>query len=365
MNRITVTSLLTVLIFLASCKKNDDNPVTSNDNVPSSWSRLYGGNGYNEGDGVQPLSDGNYIVLGWTSSTPSGSADFWLLKLNNKGDTIWTRTFGGSDWDYGQYVRKTSDGGFILIGYTRSFGAGASDAWLIKTDAQGNQQWAKTYGGPNQEAAKYVQQTSDGGYILCGSFEPGNLGQGNNPWLIRTDGQGNKLWDKYYTYDASTRFSGTCVQQTTDGGFVALSTCNGGVSSIVQKVWMIKTTASGDTSWTRLLPTTDSRYSATIKQLSDGSYILVADKLLRLDSSGNLLWTKDYAGSDVQVTTDGGFIIIGNLLMKTDSYGNLSWSKSVTGTRVEQANDGGYILVGRSSSDKIIVTKTDKDGNVQ
>ena len=154
------------------------------------WAKTYGGTGWDEAYSVQQTSDGGYIVAGWTRSFGAGRNDIFLIKTDAKGNIIWAKTYGGTSSDYANSVQQTSDGGYIVAGETRSFGAGRNDIFLIKTDANGNVQWAKTYGGTSSDYANSVQQTSDGGYIVAGwtySFGAGNY----DIFLIKTDANGN------------------------------------------------------------------------------------------------------------------------------------------------------------------------------
>jgi hypothetical protein len=144
---------------------------------------------------VQQTSDEGYIVSGIASSFFDVAGDIYLIKLNNVGDTIWTRTYGGLGYEAGAFVEQTSDGGFIVAGQTPAFGAGGFDAYLLKLTASGAISWTKTFGGIGLETASAVQQTSDGGYILAGQIETEGAG-GGDFYLVKTDEFGGGSMDK-------------------------------------------------------------------------------------------------------------------------------------------------------------------------
>jgi hypothetical protein len=151
------------------------------------WTKTFGGIDDDRGHSVQQTSDGGYVVAGYTVSFGAGnSSDVWLIKTDASGDTLWTKTFGGSNSDGGYSVQQTSDGGYIVTGGTHSFGAGDYDVWLIKTDASGGTSWTKTFGGDSKDMGHSVQQTAEGGYVVTGYTE--SFGAGDKDlWLIKTE----------------------------------------------------------------------------------------------------------------------------------------------------------------------------------
>jgi hypothetical protein len=155
-----------------------------------SWWRTYGGTGDDDGGSVKQTSDGGYIVAGLTESFGAGNWDVYLIKTSASGDTLWTKTYGGPNYDWGSSVQQTSDGGYIITGTTESFGAGNGDVYLIKTNISGDTLWTRTYGGADDELGCSVQQTSDGGYIVASTTYSFGAGSAD-VYLIKTDANGN------------------------------------------------------------------------------------------------------------------------------------------------------------------------------
>jgi hypothetical protein len=186
--------------------------VKTNQSGDITWLKAYAGIKDNAVYSVQQTNDNGYIMAGHIRNSGMDSTDVYLVKTNPKGDTIWTRTFGGTDNDYAYSVKQTSDDGYIISGSTKSFGAGGSDVYLIKTDSNGNVQWSKTYGGASDDIGYCVRQTTEDGYIISGNTNSyGTYGA----YLIKTDYSGNHLWSKAIVgYDAKS------VEQTDDGGYI-------------------------------------------------------------------------------------------------------------------------------------------------
>ena len=214
------------------------------------WDQIYGGNLTEYADCVQQTADGGYIILGTTTSYGNGEYDVWLIKTDSEGNEIWNKTFGGSDSDKGNHVEQTTDGGYLIVGYTDSFGNDSSgvwstprDFWLIKTDSEGDEIWSKTFGGNDGDMGTHFSQTMDGGYIFTGATYTFSRGSADI-WLIKTDPDGNEEWNK--TYGGIDNDYGRCVQQTNDGGYVIIGTTmtfgNG-----FHDGWLIKTDPEGNT----------------------------------------------------------------------------------------------------------------------
>ena len=185
---------------------------------------------------MQLTSDGGYIIAGYTSSYGAGGYDLWLVKTDASGTENWNKTFGGTSHDLGNSVQQTSDGGYVITGETDSYGAGSRDLWLVKIDASGTENWNKTFGGTGGDFGYSVQQTSDGGYVIAG--QTNSYGAGSfYIWLVKTDASGTENWNKIFGGtgwdDASS------VQQTSDGGYVITgSTTSYGAGGY--DLWLVK-----------------------------------------------------------------------------------------------------------------------------
>jgi hypothetical protein len=205
------------------------------------FARTYGGTNYDFASSVQQTSDGGYIMAGYTESFGAGNNDIFLINTDANGDVQWAKTYGGTGEDRVFSVQQTSDGGYIVAGWTRSFGAGGDDIILIKTDANGNIIWARTYGGTNDDRASSVQQTSDGGYIVAGWTR--SFGSGGDILLIKMDANGNVIWAK--TFGGTDHDYAHSVQQTSDGGYIVAGlTRSFGAGNY--DFFLIKTDANGD-----------------------------------------------------------------------------------------------------------------------
>ncbi len=321
------------------------------------WTKTFGGNEDDRGFSVQQTTDGGYIITGYTESFGAGGWDVWLLKTNANGDTLWTKTYGrsgGSDTDWGRSVQQTTDGGYVITGNTNSTGAGNTDVWLIKTDANGDTLWTKTFGTISDDGSASVQQTTDSGYIITGNIEFFDA-----LWLIKTDANGDTLWTK--TFGGNGLEWGESVQQTSDGGYIiAGTTWSFGAGNT--DVWLIKTDSNGDTLWTKTFGKAGLDYGYSVQQTSDEGYIVagsIGDALpwlIKTDANGDTLWTKILQQEEgfafsVQQTTDGGYIVPVSTgwLIKTDANGNILWTKSFGEDGLAssiQTTDGGYIITG-------------------
>ena len=325
-----------------------------------------------------------------------------LLFAQTPPDTSWIRVFGGSNIDIAHDVEQTGDGGYILTGYTRSYGtASGRNVLLIKTDSNGNLLWVNGYGGNNDDEGYEVKQTIDGGYVVCGLTNSFGSGM-KDVFLIKTDSLGNLLWTR--VFGGSNDDEGYSFVINNDGSFL-IAGVTSSFTSGGRDVYLIKTDANGNFQWQKNLGGLGSDGAWEIQKTNDNSFIIAGwtfssgpgslgnAMLMKVDSSGNQIWLKAYGGTDVdrgysvKQTTDGGYILTGYTssfgnglddmsLIKTDNLGNQQWMKTFGGSgrdygySVQQTFDGGYAIVGYTlsfgaGSDDVYLVKTDAGGNLQ
>jgi predicted secreted protein len=342
-NRIKVKGLVIAILFSFTFSA----VVCPSTCAATMWSKTYGGAAADTaaGETVQ-ASDGGYAILGDTSSFGAGGSDFWLIKTDADGTMQWNKTYGGTGTETSGDMCLTSDGGYAMSGYTTSFGAGGQDFWLVKTDAAGNMLWNKTYGGTGNEYAYHVEQSLDGGYALLG--QTNSFGAGNNDfWLVKTDASGIMEWNM--TYGGTGNDVGIHVLQTVDGGYaLAGSTSSFGVGS--NDAWLIMTDADGTMQWNKTYGGTGMEFGQCLEPTSDGGYALAC------------------------ITTSFGAGSLDSWLVKLDSSGTMEWNMTYGGTGSDgpthfiQTEDEGYAIVGFTtvgSDQNASLIKTDAFGNME
>lgn len=354
------------------------------------------------GHSVHQTLDGGYITAGTINF--EDIAQIFLLKTDELGNEQWYQTY--DDFYNVEHLQITSDGGFIIVGWTLQLGIeGSYDIYILKTDEFGNQQWYQTFSTINTDWARDIQQTSDGGYIVCGGY-PTNF-NGHEAWLIKTDSNGNEIWSKIF--GGNENDAANSVKQTSDNGFIIAGSTRSFDNVEDSDVWLFKIDENGDELWSKTFGNPGTDESALNMQFtSDGGYIIFGEVdspenekellLIKLDSEANEQWTKTYGGTEkefaeqVQQTSDGGYIMIGSTfsfstnpqfndnncyLIKVDEQGNEQWSKTNffgskidKGNSVQQTLDGGFILTGNtdiSTSDfneELFLIKTNDNGDI-
>lgn len=335
------------------------------------WTQTFGGMLGDNANAVIETSDGGFVIGGQTFSFSGGASDAYLVRTDENGDTLWTRTYGegGGSHENAHDIEETSDGGFIMTG---SVSSGSSDMLLIRTDADGETVWMKTYGWFDTDRGYDVLETPDGGFIVCGSTRSYHNGFGSSVWLFRTDVDGDSLWSK--TYGGSSYQDGFSIDGTSDDGFIITGSYNNGGSQSAD-VWLLRADADGDTLWTKTFGGEGTDEGTTVLETSDGGYALTASSynagpevsLMRFDANGDSLWTKKFGESigrtnTLDETSDGGFVLTGTTvdgavwLVRTDADGSTLWTETYggdegdQGVAVRQTADGGYVVVGTTES---------------
>jgi uncharacterized delta-60 repeat protein len=408
-------TILLIIVIMATASALRATPMMDNQNQQSGnhssasregasptgiyWAKTYAGNRSDIPWSVRQTSDGGYIVAGYTDSFDVSGWHFWVLKLNSTGGIQWQKTYGGSGDDYAWSVQQTSDGGYIVAGYTNSSGAGGFDFWVLKLNSTGGIQWQKTYGGTGTDDARSVQQTSDGGYIVAGYTT--SFGSGNpHVWVLKLNSTGGIQWQK--TYGGTKNDYESSVKQTSDGGYIVAGYTNsfgaGGYDA-----WVLKLNSTGGVQWQNTYGSTGTNYAWSVQQTSDGGYIVAGYTnssgaggydawVFKLNSTGGVTWQKTYGGPkndvawSIQQTSDGGYVVAGftnsfgvgtiNIwVLKLNSTGGVTWQKTFGGTgiqnawSVQQTSDEGYILTGDTTSfgdgnSHVWVLKLDSTGSL-
>jgi len=290
------------------------------------WHGLYGGSGFEVAYEVQEVSEGGFVSIGFTSSLGAGNTDAYLVRVNSQGDTLWTHTYGGPSIEVARSGRQTSDGGYILAGFSCPEFGDPECVYLVKTDNSGDTMWTRTYRGPSDLEIWSVRQTSNGGYILAG-FTRFEISIGYDFFLMRTNGTGDSLWTR--TYGGPNIEWGWAVRETEDGGFVmAGSTESYGAGE--SDIYVIRTDSVGDTIWSRTYGGGAGEEARALLITSDGGYVLAGSTtslgaedmdlfVVRANSAGDTLWTLVYGGEQMEraysisPTEDGGYVLAGTI----------------------------------------------------
>jgi len=305
------------------------------------WARTYGGVNVDVAYSVCQTSDGGYIVTGYTSSFGAGQQDAYLVRITSNGDTIWTRTFGGASMDGAHFVREASDHGYVIAGYTESYGGG-KNMYLIKTDSIGQAEFTRTYGTSMMDVAYAFCETPDSGYIFVG-YKNGPSGWAKGDlWILKTDETLDTVWTK--EYGGAGEDYGISIQSTLDGGYIITgSTTSFGAGG--KDLWLVKIDAFGDTIWTKTYGGTLEDVGYGVNLALDYGYIVTGYIngtgpwtagdlwLLKMDSIGDTLWTKIYGGSSEEFGFD-----------------------------IYQTPDNGYVTAGQGSGD-VWLLRTDSLGD--
>ncbi len=341
------------------------------------WTKTFGGSLADVGNSVMQTNDGGFIVAGTTSSFGAGGQDVYLIKTDENGDTLWTKTFGGTGNDRASKIVQTIDNGYAIFGTTNSYGNNY-DFLLLKVDSVGNSEWHKTFDAGLTEYGFDGLQTKDNGYIILGTRNyPSDQG-----WLIKTDPSGNGVWNKLLDGYNYAPFYGYSVTQTTDSGYAVCGYTHF-YTPWTDWRWSIlyRLSSTGDVLHFKYYNFTSQEVSFVVRETHDGNLILGGtnlyysfERLLKVTHEGDIVWNKEIAGvqspaflNSLEIDIDNGFIfsVIPNgnppinpdfELIKCDVNGDLVWKKRIGGSQsdfarsVNLTNDSGYVVVGESKS---------------
>jgi len=359
------------------------------------WSASYGGVYAEEAFSGVRTSDGGYAVLGSTYSFGAGDHDIYLLRLDSLGDTLWSKAYGGPATEYGYDIQQTSDAGFIVVGSTRSYGAGDADVYLLRLNFMGGVVWSRTFGGAGKDVGRSVRPVS-GGFVIGGGTSSFGAGY-DDFYLIRTNASGEPLWTR--TYGGASGESAFSARPTPDGGLV-LCGATGSFGVGYSSVYVVKTNSTGDTLWTATYGGDRADMGYAIEVAFDGGLIIVGATasfgageydiyLVKTDPDGWLEWTQTYGGSQadqgfsVRPIPDGGFLIAGTtssygagkfdgLAIRTDPIGGVEWQRTYGGSKSDYCNysvtdNGSWVLIGYtfsygSGASDVFLNKITADG---
>lgn len=378
--------------------------LSAQNNFVKQWGHSYGGTMGDDVTVVLPLQGQGLLLCGYTNSPADGdlsqpnwdgsliTSDYWIIKVDNNGNKLWEKRYGGTGDDALFDAKETNDQGYMLVGWTYSGQngdktdpiRGMSDYWIVKIDSSGNMLWNKGFGGIGMDMLPSIGLTNDGGFMLMGRSDSpvsGDKTAANHGsidyWIIRTDSLGNKLWDKAYgasgfdaIFSSAVTRDGGCIlggrSSSPANGDKSEDSFNGGVD-----YWAIKIDSLGNKQWDRTFGGTATDDLLYTRQTYDNGYILAGTSisdmsgnkssakrgywLVKTDSAGNKLWDKAYGDEyfdgklyGFSLTSDGGYLMSGSTtngvggdktesnlgeyqgwIVKIDSLGNREWDKTI------------------------------------
>lgn len=327
------------------------------------WTRTYGEpNNYTIALGVVEVIGSGFALTGMTDTPGQGDFNLWLIGTDTNGYQLWSQNYGGANDDLGTDLIEVSTGGYAVIGSTMSYGAGLYDAWLIRTDATGNTIWTQTYGGSEDDAGHSVVECSDGGFAIAGATSSSGAGD-EDMWLIRTNADGDLQWAQNYGGAAVDR--GFSLLERSGGGFAIV-----GITSSFGPIgvgYLVLTDANGNAQYQTVSTSTTQELWGELVECSNGGFAIAGwmtttsgDRdytLVRTNNTGSITWQQHYGGSfddsgyALTQMTGGGFALTGHsesfssgtgdtdiYLVCTDEDGTQTWDRKFGTTQTDQAN---------------------------
>ena len=392
------------LIVLFNCSKKEVFNITEITETTNEidFIQTLGGSKNDALSSVKKTADGGYIVAGFTQSNDfdidsktNESFDFLVSKFSFDNTLEWQKTFGGSDDDRAADIVQTLDGGFAVLGYSKSSdinvseNAGAQDFWLLKISSLGSLLWEKTFGFSGTDFGTALLATKDGGFLITGVLDVSSSGgQGNakstavnhsggDYWVIKTDLTGNLEWSRFFGGSFTEIPLG--IVETDDHNFIIAGSSDSDDFNISNNLgtydfWIIKIAPTGSLIWEKSFGGSEIDEARAITTSSDGNFMVVGDTrssdidvsenkgaadvwIVKFSTEGSLIWEKTIGGTSfdtaraIYKTQDNGFLIAGSsrsldndfenngqndaLILKIDSNGSLLWQKTIGGSEID------------------------------
>jgi hypothetical protein len=288
------------------------------------WTKKIGGTGTDVGNEIIQTSDGSFVIAGYTTSFGAIQRDSYIIKLDSSGSTVWANRYGGNDYEIATSVKESHDEGYIFAIFFST--ASNISLQLIKVNSAGDTLWTKFEGTPDDEVGSNLQTTDDGGFLVTGYTDADALTNGKRDvWLVKFDSLGNKLWEK--TFGGTEDDSGSKILKLSDGNLLIPGYTHSFSSGSDRDGWIVKTDPSGNFIWSKSYSASEYDDFTAAAEDDNGNLYLTGTSvssgnrniwLVKTDPLGNHIFTKTYGGSDeewgydIKRANDGNFIVTGS-----------------------------------------------------
>jgi hypothetical protein len=334
--------------------------------------KIYGGTEYDEANAIVKTSDGSFVLSGYTQSFGLGRfGNAYIVKVDSSGDTLWTRQYGGEGIDVFADMLLTDNGSTISIGLTDTPNDW-ENIFIVKTNSDGETVWNKNYGGNQKDVGLSITEANDSGYVITGVTKSVSVGE-EDLFILKTNADGDSLWFK--TYGTIGNDGGHCINPVSTGGYIITGIYDWST------VWLLRIDENGDTLWTKQFGETDYDEGNTVIETEDGGFIICGSivipgtgeldtYVIKTDNIGNVLWEKTYGGPgydegrEILQKPDEGFVILANtdegvfgefsyFVINTDKTGDTLWTRTYGGVGgtdrafgIVNIGNGNYAIAG-------------------
>jgi|WetSurMetagenome_2_1015567.scaffolds.fasta_scaffold15119_1 putative intracellular protease/amidase len=301
------------------------------------WYKTYGGSGFEYAYSIGQTSDNGFLLAGYSTSTANNNKNIYVVKTNSSGELIWEKTYGKDSIDVASAIYKTTDGNYLICGHTQSYGAGEDDIYVLKINQNGDTLWTKTFGGTRTDIGNSILEVNSSNYIFAGSTgSPGITSNNQDFYIIKTNSSGTSLWAKNFGTSGSLPFD-WCndIKKTTDDGFMMVGETS---FNSPLDIMMVKLDSAGGLGWKKFYGNNFYDYGNAICNTTEGGFLICGTTkskttqkndifVVKVDNNGTELWRENYGGdynewgSSVCRTRDGNYVIAG----QTNSSGNGSF----------------------------------------